>query len=943
VVIMIELRTLGLLELRGADGDELRPVLRQPKRLALLVYLAANTPLRYHRRDALLGMFWPELDAEHARAALRRALYFLRQSMGDDLIVSRGDDEVGIAPDEIQCDVIALDRACSEGRYADALALYHGPLLQGFYVSDSPEFERWLDETRASVHRRATSAAAALTDAAEAAGDSASAADWAHRAAALEPYDERIHRRLVEQLDRTGDRAGALRAHDEFARRLRKDYELDPSAETTALIASLREPGLDARSPVFQSHRPAATDTQPPNPGVRPVGIALAQPPNVEPRVIAIFPFTVRGNRELAYFSDGIVDLLSTTLDGAGDYRTVDPRALLGYLAREESATLDPARAETIAARFGAGRFVMGSLVEAGGRIKIQAQLYGGDGRAIGAADVAGTSESGLFEMVDGVTRQLLAAMSDGPALRLSRLAAATTHSVVALKAYLRGESEFRAGAFHVAVEMFEAATAEDASFALAYYRLAAAAAAVFNLELAHGANEHALRHRARLTGHDRLLLDAQRAWLAGDADEAERLYEEIVRTYPDDLEAWFLLGDALFHHNPLRGRSTAEARRAFESALRYDPDHVSSLVHLARIAAIEGRREDLRELVAHVLRLSPTGDRAISMRALRAFSSGNEIEKARVVTLLARSRAMTVGIAFTDVVLYARDYAGARRLSRFFVKLTRAPEENALSRFVLAHLELAFGRSSVAFGELRAAAAHEPAWALEFTGLFAIVPFIALPFAELTRIRDDLLAAADEPVAPHRNRALAVHNGVHGIAQRYLAAMLDVRLGREAEAERVAATMCAEGESAAFCSGLAASIRSSIAAHAGDHARALRLLESAQTPVWYQDSISTPLRARVHDRYSRGELLCELGRNDEALGWYRALGESSPYELPFIGAAAVRQGEILALRGDSVSARQQFARAAALWKHADRGLSEIRDRARAAMEHDLSAASVDD
>ncbi|HEY5062628.1 MAG TPA: hypothetical protein VII52_13900, partial [Gemmatimonadaceae bacterium] len=95
---MIELRTLGLLELRGADGDELRPVLRQPKRLALLVYLAANTPLRYHRRDALIGMFWPELDAEHARAALRRALYFLRQSMGEGLIVSRGDDEVGIAP-----------------------------------------------------------------------------------------------------------------------------------------------------------------------------------------------------------------------------------------------------------------------------------------------------------------------------------------------------------------------------------------------------------------------------------------------------------------------------------------------------------------------------------------------------------------------------------------------------------------------------------------------------------------------------------------------------------------------------------------------------------------------------------------------------------------------------------------------------------------------------
>ncbi len=80
---MIELRTLGALELRGADGFEFRPILQQPKRLALLVYLAVATPRRFHRRDTLLGIFWPELDAEHARPALRRALYFLRRSLGD--------------------------------------------------------------------------------------------------------------------------------------------------------------------------------------------------------------------------------------------------------------------------------------------------------------------------------------------------------------------------------------------------------------------------------------------------------------------------------------------------------------------------------------------------------------------------------------------------------------------------------------------------------------------------------------------------------------------------------------------------------------------------------------------------------------------------------------------------------------------------------------------
>src|SRR5215217_7103766 len=85
---MIELRTLGVLDLRGGDGQEFRAVLQQPKRLALLFYLAvASRTRRFHRRDALLALFWPELDTDHARAALRRSLYFLRRSLGAEVIV----------------------------------------------------------------------------------------------------------------------------------------------------------------------------------------------------------------------------------------------------------------------------------------------------------------------------------------------------------------------------------------------------------------------------------------------------------------------------------------------------------------------------------------------------------------------------------------------------------------------------------------------------------------------------------------------------------------------------------------------------------------------------------------------------------------------------------------------------------------------------------------
>jgi len=55
---MIELSVLGPIQLRGADGHELSAVLAQPKRLGLLIYLAAARPRGFHRRDKLVTLFW---------------------------------------------------------------------------------------------------------------------------------------------------------------------------------------------------------------------------------------------------------------------------------------------------------------------------------------------------------------------------------------------------------------------------------------------------------------------------------------------------------------------------------------------------------------------------------------------------------------------------------------------------------------------------------------------------------------------------------------------------------------------------------------------------------------------------------------------------------------------------------------------------------------------
>jgi serine/threonine-protein kinase len=237
---MIEFRTLSGLSLRGADGRELHALLARPKGVALLAYLTLAPAHGLLRRDTLLALFWPESDESHARAALRKTLYVLRGSLGDAVLISHGDDEVGVDPRALWCDAVAFARAVHDGALDDALALYHGELLPGFIIPDAPAFEEWLTRERARLERCATEAAATLASRAEARGELSLAAHRARRALALSPDDESVLRRLITLLDRLGDRTDALRVYEHFARRLEREYEVQPSAETASLVAAIR-------------------------------------------------------------------------------------------------------------------------------------------------------------------------------------------------------------------------------------------------------------------------------------------------------------------------------------------------------------------------------------------------------------------------------------------------------------------------------------------------------------------------------------------------------------------------------------------------------------------------------------------------------------------------------------------------------------------------------
>ena len=257
---MIRFRMLGTVDLEDAAGRELRPVLRRPKLLALLGYLAAARPHGFHRRDTLVALLWPELDNAHARNALRQAVHSLRDALGRETMLARGEEELGLNETCVWCDVRAFDEALEAGQAEQALELYRGGLLTGLHVSSVPEFERWLDEERECLRRRACGAALVLSEGAEAAGRVTDAVAWARRLTDLSPFNETALRRLVELLDRGGDRAGAVSAYGEFERRLERDLEVEPSSETHALMHAIRRRSRTAEIVAERDERNTAAE-----------------------------------------------------------------------------------------------------------------------------------------------------------------------------------------------------------------------------------------------------------------------------------------------------------------------------------------------------------------------------------------------------------------------------------------------------------------------------------------------------------------------------------------------------------------------------------------------------------------------------------------------------------------------------------------------------------
>jgi DNA-binding SARP family transcriptional activator/TolB-like protein len=995
---VIRLRILGPIELIGTDGEELRAVLAQPKRLALLTYLAAAAPRGFQRRDTLLALFWPELDGPHARDALKQAVRFLRQALGrtgSRALVSRNAEDLGIDPEALWCDAAAFGQALDTGLWQEALELYRGDLLEGFFSNTSAAHEEWLEQERARLRAGAARAARAIAEQRERDHDYTMAVSYARRAVELSDWDERMLRQLLNLLDCVGDRAGALHAYDVFVRRLAHAYEAEPAAETRAVIERIRArsdardpepeaipykatPHAKTSPPVFAPTiapeslgRPAEAELRdafraeetgqpitPPvsrrlrvglGPGRRRLLIASllaplvaaavllwrdapradVQPDDVTaPYRVAVMPFIVRGDDELAYLGEGMVDLLSVNLDGAGDLRSVNPRTLLSLVARRggTASVQDLDRARSVARELGARAYVLGTVVALGKHVRIAAWLYPldpTDGDTVQASVEGDVRDAAT--LVDGLTTQLLLGRTRGESTNFARLAAGTTLSLPALKAYLDGETRWRARQSDSALAAFRRAVEHDTTFALAYYRLAVAA----EWSLAgdpEDAVQRALRYSDRLPVRYRQLLKAFDARRRGSVAKAESLYVSVLRSDPDDGEAWFQLGTLRTPQALPWGRPIDEAREAFEHTLALDPDHPRAPGVLSWLDGHEGHHDQAVSQLERLAKLTQAEGPLFTSTAL-AFARGDETARREAISLLRRaSDPRRIHFAADFVAQRVGDLEGGIRAARVLTDPSRPRGWRAFGHVRVADIEFARGRQHAGWTSLAEAERLTPIYGLHARVHVALSPFFEVPQSELAALRNGIANWVP----------LSTRDSIH---QDYLLARLTARLGDQAGALRHGAklesrsAMLARLDSAqaqAMARDLALAVRADVAWRSGRRAEALSLLERWRPEKWWMAkptvtkpdpadlSSVLPGHAYSYERWMHADLLASLGRPHDALNWYNALGFLVGEEMRYLAPSRLRMGELYERLSEREQAIEQYARFVKLWRECD-------------------------
>jgi len=352
----------------------------------------------------------------------------------------------------------------------------------------------------------------------------------------------------------------------------------------------------------------------------RPAGAAT-----LDANRIAIAPFDVLGGGDLGLWREGLVDVLSRSLDGAGPLRTVSPTLIV----RRWSGRADAASAQALGRVTGAGTVVFGGLVGAGAdSVRLTASVLDVAAGTPGGEIELREASDRMDRLADSLTVRVLRELGRTRAIGVVRTASLGSQSLPAMKAFLQGEQFLRRSEWDSALAYQQRAIGLDSGFALAWSHAGMAAgwqhAANDSLsrtyKLRAGVLNHGLAPRESLAVASESLAAVVYAgpgpiggrwWTYGRRLVAT--LDEAVRRYPNDPELWYMLGDARFHAGGLAAMASRTALDAFDRSIALDSAFTPSYVHAVPLGLELNGTESGRRYARAFLAAGGMGQYALS------------------------------------------------------------------------------------------------------------------------------------------------------------------------------------------------------------------------------------------------------------------------------------------------------------------------------------------
>jgi tetratricopeptide (TPR) repeat protein len=407
--------------------------------------------------------------------------------------------------------------------------------------------------------------------------------------------------------------------------------------------------------------------------------------PALRPSVVAIAPFDVP-DPDLALWREGLVDLLSRNLDGAGPLRTVPPTVII----RRWAGRADPPSVAALGLRTGAELALFGSLLGSGpDSVRLRATLLDvAREQPLGEWEVSDATDR-MDRLADSLTLHLLEELGRTRPIGAVRRGGLGLTRLPVLKAFLQGEQYFRRSEWDSAVVHYGRAVALDSGFAPALRRMGHAIGwtdggfegVSADYRFRAGAHNHGLPARdsllvvaeslfASVLDVGPLAIRADTGWSA----RLRRLFATLAGAtsrYRDDPEVWFLLGDVHSHLGAFAGRSYEQQLEAYDRAIALDSAFTPSYNHAIWASGRYGETAMRRYLRAY-LALGPEGMWADGARLLQRLLDSTRVATGLTVALDGVPDSALIA-AFQSLGLLPDSTELAVQLGRFIVLRPRS------------------------------------------------------------------------------------------------------------------------------------------------------------------------------------------------------------------------------------------------------------------------------